>query len=411
MKRYALFHWVIVVLLALSVVSPAAAQPLLAEKEPASDYQTGVTLWRGASGFSEWALSGTQLAGEALQMDITGAVQEQDPYLPGEYYGGSFYNGGSYLVGEAISPVVTPGFAFTEAIASWNAVTPPGTWVETLVRAQLGGRWTKWYNLGIWASDTSTVARHSVSLQGDADGFVAVDTLVLAKSKVPADSLQVKVRLFSTDAAASPSLNSLALTYSTTASKKPASQPGNPALWNTLLDLPLCSQMVYPDGGNVWCSPTSTSMVLGYWGLDSGPCEPRVRAAVEGVYDWRFDGHGNWPFNTAYAASRGLEGYVVRYPSLAELEPWVAAGIPVIMSIAWSKGELTNAQIPSSDGHLLVLVGFDATGNAVVNDPAAASDAGVRVTYLREELESIWLKNSGGTVYLIYPPGWATPDL
>ena len=34
-----------------------------------------------------------------------------------------------------------------------------------------------------------------------------------------------------------------------------------PALWDTLINVPECSQMVYPDGGEVWCSPTSTSMV------------------------------------------------------------------------------------------------------------------------------------------------------
>ena len=38
--------------------------------------------------------------------------------------------------------------------------------------------------------------------------------------------------------------------------------------------------MIYPDGGSVWCSPTSLSMVLSYWDGYTGPREPRVRAAV-----------------------------------------------------------------------------------------------------------------------------------
>jgi hypothetical protein len=59
--------------------------------------------------------------------------------------------------------------------------------------------------------------------------------------------------------------------------------------------------MIYPNGGNVWCSPTSTSMVLAYLDKYTGDCEPRVRAAVDAVFDWVYDGHGNWPFNTAYA--------------------------------------------------------------------------------------------------------------
>ena len=186
---------------------------------------------------------------------------------------------------------------------------------------------------------------------------------------------------------------------------------GNPALWNQKLNVPLCSQMVYPDGGEVWCSPTSTSMVLSFWDGYTGPCEPRVRAAVDGVYDWIYNGHGNWPFNTAYAATFGYEGYVARLTSLETAEKFIAAGVPVIMSIAWKKGELTGADINSTNGHLLVLVGFDAQGNPIINDPASPSDSAVQHTYLRSEFEPLWLQASGGTVYLIYPVGTPVPAI
>jgi len=80
------------------------------------------------------------------------------------------------------------------------------------------------------------------------------------------------------------------------------------------------------------------------------------------------------------------------------------------MSIAWKKGELTGAPIASSSGHLIVLVGFDSTGNPIVNDPAAAANEDVQRTYLRAQLESVWLRYSGGTVYLIFPEGHAQPQ-
>jgi hypothetical protein len=129
------------------------------------------------------------------------------------------------------------------------------------------------------------------------------------------------------------------------------------------------------------------------------------------VYDWIYDGHGNWPFNTAYAATKGYEAYVARFTSLAQAEPFIAKGIPVVMSIAWGKGDITNSTIPSTNGHLLVLVGFDASGDPIINDPAAAADADVQVTYLRSEFEPLWLQSSGGTVYLIYPAGYAAPAI
>jgi hypothetical protein len=63
--------------------------------------------------------------------------------------------------------------------------------------------------------------------------------------------------------------------------------------------------------------------------------------------------------------------------------------------------------MPSSSGYLLVVRGFDVSGNVITNDPAAASDAAVRVVYDRAALERLWLASSGGTVYLIYPQGHA----
>jgi hypothetical protein len=104
-----------------------------------------------------------------------------------------------------------------------------------------------------------------------------------------------------------------------------------------------------------------------------------------------------------------MEAYVARLTSLAQAEEWIAAGVPVVMSYAWAPGELGGAPVRSSKGHLGVLVGFDAQGNPVVNDPAGADDGQVRRTYRRAEFEPLWLGHSGGTAYLAYPPGHAVP--
>ncbi len=377
-------------------------------------YRTAFARWRAADGgFVAWQLAGVRRAADGtFQINQATASPGTDAYPPGGYNGHNFYNGGSFVVGEAISPIMPTSFGFAEAIGSWNASTPAGTWIETQIRAQIGSRWTKWYSLGVWASDTSTVERHFVNQQRDDDGTVAVDTLVLnASKKVSANGYQLKLRLFSAGGSATPTVHNVSVAVSTTPSKPGTLTPGNPSRWNRLLAVPECSQMVYPDGGVVWCSPTSTSMVLAYWQQAGGPCEPRVRAVVDGVYDWLYDGHGNWPFNTAYAATQGMEGYVTRFTSMAQAEEWVAAGVPVVISYAWKKSTLTGAPIASSDGHLAVLVGFDAAGNPIVNDPAAASDAAVQRTYNRAELETLWLQYSGGMVYLIYPAGRVVPSL
>lgn len=394
-------------ILMLTTVSSVSA------KGEGGAYQTGFIRWRAAdNGFSSWALlNGVKLKGGRLEFNAATASPGTDPYAPGTYNGGNYYNGGSFFVGEAISPEITADFNYKEAIASWNAATPPGSWVDIQFRAQYGTRWSKWYVLGIWAADYSTIRRHSVRLQGDSDGFVSVDTFVSSNKKETTSKFQLKLRLFSADGRSVPTIQNVSVAYSTEIPKSASVSAGNPALWNTLLPVPECSQMVYPDGGEVWCSPTSTSMVLGYLNHDTGPCEPRVRAAVGGVYDWIYDGHGNWPFNTAYAGTFGYEGYVARFTSLARAEEYVKAGVPVIMSIAWGKGDLTGSSIDSTNGHLFVLVGFDASGNPIVNDPASPDNESVQRTYLRSELEPLWLQASGGTVYLIYPQGTPVPDL
>ena len=70
---------------------------------------------------------------------------------------------------------------------------------------------------------------------------------------------------------------------------------------------------------------------------------PEVAAAV---YDVVYRGNGNWPFNTAYAGQHGLVGYVSRMSSLAQVERWIEAGVPVVASLAWSPGELAQRRRP-----------------------------------------------------------------
>lgn len=380
--------------------------PTVASAEPQEPvYQTGFDEWLASEGhFSGWQKSGAHLTEDGeLVLDPATAISEADPYADGTYYGGNFYAGRTYWVGEATSPAIAADFDFDELIPSWNAATPLSTWVEVLARVELDGRWTKWYNLGIWASGQETIRRHSVELQGDADADVAVDTLIISAGEATADGYQLKVRLFSVDGEATPRVRYLSAAYSTTPPENSEPSTGTPAYWDTLLAVPECSQMLYPNGGSGWCSPTSVSMVVSYWKNDGGPCEPGVRAAAAGTYDWVYDGTGNWPFNTAYAATLKLHGSVRRFSSIEEIEAWVARGVPVVIGFAWGEGELTGAALPSSAGHLAVVVGFDSQGNPIVNDPAADTNEGVQRTYLRSELESLWLEEKGGTVYLIKP--------
>jgi hypothetical protein len=407
------FGAVVVLALVAALMSVGAAAG-----QKGTGYQTGFDRWRAADGaFAGWSHHGTVLSGGAITLDPSAADTETDTFAVGVYNGGNYYTGGSYKVGTITGPNVMTA-PFREAIASWNADTPTGTWIEARMQIHINGGWhEKEYILGIWAADYSTINRHSVQAQGDGTAFVAVDTLVLYKKMPDADGYRLKFRLFqAVGSTAVPTIRNISVSYSGNAPDNAgALQPGSAVNWNTLLAVPECSQDEYPgEGGEVWCSPTSTSMVLGMWGDGQGAvCTVRVHDAVAGVFDWIYDGHGNWPFNTAYAATRTttsgpLEGYVVRFTSMAQLETWVKAGVPVVISYAWKKSQLDGVSIGSSDGHLAVVVGFDVNGNPVVNDPAEPlGDAAVQRTYNRAQLETLWLEKSGGTAYLMYPVGHA----
>jgi Peptidase_C39 like family len=293
------------------------------------------------------------------------------------------------------------------------------------------GHWAKWYILGRWASSDSDFHRTSVGGQGDADGYVAIDTF-FAKDH-PAVAYRLRVTLYRRlGSNASPTLSRLSAIASNLTNQK-MNFP-SPSTMTTARDLgvPKYSQEIhhgefpqYDNGGEAWCSPTSTSMVVSYWsavtGTDYGPtdaemswvpyADPWVDFTARAVYDYHYNGAGNWPFNAAYAASRGLVADVTQLHNLREAEPFIRDRIPLVASVAWNSNKLDGA-IKSTNGHLLVIEGFTADGSQViVNDPASDTNAQVKHFYDREQFERAWIPASGGIVYVIRPVGWTTPSL
>jgi hypothetical protein len=368
-------------------------------------------LWRISAetqDFERLSREGTTLASDgALELDAS-AQTRSEPFPSGKEGGPPPVP--SYRVGSAVlaeQPVPT---GFDSAVPSLEALTPPGTWVRMTLAARVEGTWTKDYDFGVWATDKNTVSRRSVNGQEDAQGNVYTDTLVLKKR---ADAVRVTVWLYSSQSGATPRLRALALALSDGAR---TAMDGNSdhLAWGTVLEVPGRSQMIYPDGGPVWCSPTSTTMLLGYWAQKLGRPElaEAVPTAAANVYDEAYQGTGNWTFNVAYAVARGdgaLHGMVARLDSFSQLERLIAAGIPVSISIAYKEGELTGGGARKTDGHLIVVKGFSPQGDVVVNDPAFPSDDKVEATYKRDELWRAW-RHSGGAVYLLWPTGTPLPE-
>ena len=370
--------------------------------------------------------SGSNLACAASDIDggaasynaAVGLCAGVDPMAAGSYDSGlNYYNGGSFYYGTLVSPVHTTQQAITTLVASWNASTPADTWMEVHVRVLESGSWTHWYDLPTWATDFSTIHRHSVDGQSDTTGSVQTDTFVARNS---ATAYQLAITLFTTTPGVSPTLTSVDAIASYDSTSFPTIAPDS-TVWGTNLNVPQRSQMLpqyqglgYGGGGEVWCSPTSTSMVMAYWSnvLNQANLNQTVPDAAQGTYDFTYQGTGNWPFNTAYATEfGGLHAFVTRMYSLSQVEQWIKAGVPIVISIAFKKNQLPGAPISSSPGHLIVVRGFAPNGDVITNDPAAATDDQVQITYNRADLQNVWLSGSNGTVYVIYPNGWTIPTV
>jgi hypothetical protein len=281
--------------------------------------------------------------------------------------------------------------------------------VRLTLAARVEGQWTKDYDFGVWAFDQGTVVRHSRDRQEDEQGRVFTDTLSLKKK---ADALRMTVWLFSSKPGVSPRVRALTAAMTDTA-RMPQEDPSDKSAWGKVLDVPGRSQMLYPPEGGAWCSPTSTSMILAYWAKQLGREDlvVPVPVAAAHTYDKVYQGTGNWPFNTAYAAALGdgaLHGMVVRFDSFSQVERLIAQGIPVSISIAFKKDKLTGAPMSSSDGHLIVVKGFSPEGDVICNDPAFPSDETVHVTYKRQELLDAW-NHSRRSAYVLWPSGTALP--
>ncbi len=317
-----------------------------------------------------------------------------------------------------VSPAVTPGHPFTSLVPSWNATTPGDSWLEVEVRASSDGvRWTRWFTLGRWATSADAVAPTSVPGQACAEGVVDTDEL-RARDGVTWSTYQLRLVLHRGPGSdAIPTVTLVAAVVAHPGEHRARAGATTRGGRGVELAVPAYSQQLRRDGhpgGESWCSPTSTSMVLAFWGR--GPSEgelagigpdvpdPAVVHAARRVRDHGF-GTGNWSFNTAYAAGYGVEAFVTRLRAMDEAELFVGAGIPLIASVSFRSEELDGAGY-DTHGHLLTVVGFDATGDVVCNDPAShrlPSNDEVRVVYDRKQLEKAWLDGSDGLVYVIRP--------
>jgi hypothetical protein len=391
---------------------------------------TSYTDWRGGSAKGTCAVAGDR---PGLRIDRpAGTVDYIDPHTG---------RTSAWEYATWTSPVHVLTVPSTEVIASWNAGTPAGTWILVELKGTYSdGVDTPWYVMGRWAAGDQDIRRTSVDDQTDSRSTVWTDTFAIddAASGLRLVSYRLRLTLYRAPGGGrTPTVWRLGAMGSDVPDRftVPASTPGT----SGELSVPRYSQEIhkgqypeYDNGGEAWCSPTSSQMIVEYWGhrptaedlawVDPSYADPQVCHAARYTYDYQYAGCGNWPFNSAYAATyKDLQGVVTRLGSLTDLETLIAAGIPAITSQSFLAAELTGAGYGTA-GHLMAVVGFTADGDVIANDPASPSNDAVRRVYRRREFENIWLRTkrynaagnvasgSGGVCYLYFPARPTAPQ-
>lgn len=345
--------------------------------------------------------AGFRLSGARWDNSASGIVCQRD--------GAGCMVGGSAPYGMLESPDIETGFPANQMVLSWNADTPVGSYLKVYIQVRSGGFWSRRFAYAIWNRDNRPVQR--MTIKGQSDDIAAMETDILI-SKVPVDAFRVSIELCSLDGKTYPTLRLLTAHCIDTKAADPPLR-ARKSVWGTDLPIPERSQLTIPQG-NRFCSATSTSMVLEYWGkkLNRPELNVPLRTAVDGIYDYEMGGTGNWPFNTAYAAEfGGLRAYVTRFANMSQIEDWIAKGVPVIVSMDYNI--LMHSKEARRMGHLMVFRGFTDKGDCIINDPYTRLNEGERARRIfdRKDFEASWLKEKGsrGTVYLIFPSGWAIP--
>lgn len=332
-----------------------------------------------------------------------------DDFAPGQFEDVVYNidNGGIELMrnelgvlpaGQYTSRELSTDFLIREVVPSWNIYCPVGCGSMVELRVSRDRQsWSPWLYLGRWGS----YPRPKNRLTKDSSGEVKADYFV---SDAGTSYVQFRVHLLSGKADRSPLLSLFALAMSdqrgdrnlrlrtTPQEKHPVS------LWNRQLQVPYRSQGAEDSSiSSEICSPTSVSMMMAYWGIDVPTAD-----VAHIAYDPDYKLYGMWWRGVQSAAQFGLSGWVQYFRNWEEVHAWIGKGQPVVACISFTTGKLKGSMTPDSEGHVLIIVGFDDKGNPICNDPAGSSEKDGIVAYEKDEFAAAWF-DKGGVGYIIAP--------
>lgn len=270
---------------------------------------------------------------------------------------------------------------FCQMILSWNGTRPRGHFTfSSQVRDAKTKKWHSWHKMSQWGTN---VQRSFFSEDATTNHHVRLE---IPQHK-PADALRIKVT--ADDGALLSDLHALFVCVSDFTKFEPEHSSSLATLASVEINnIPQFSQMELDHPKKeVLCSPTSCSMVTSY--LMDKFIDPVLFA--NNCYDTGLCAYGSWPYNVAHAyecCDETIHFAVTRLNSFKELHKQLMQKIPVIVSV---RGHLAGAPQEYKQGHLLVVIGWDAAQQKVIcHDPAFVSKEQTRVAYAAKSFLQAW---------------------
>lgn len=275
--------------------------------------------------------------------------------------------------------------SYTQLIFSWNAVRPTKGYFSFYVSARdaSSGKWGSWHRMADWGANVQR------SYLSKPDQFSHFDFVRLEiDSQGLSDAFRIKIA--ANDGASFALIKSMAVSVSNMNDFKAESINHDILKLSSVhvRNVPMIAQFAleHPRNDSI-CSPTSCSMLTGF--LLREPVDPIVFAAK--AYDEGLGVFGSWPFNMAHAfevCDGAYRFYTARLNSFARIHHRLKAGIPVVVSV---RGPLEGAELPYRNGHLLVIVGYDAKKREVIaHDPAFKTDRETERRYPLKSFLQAW---------------------
>lgn len=302
--------------------------------------------------------------------------------------------------GHLISPLVKTDFDFDEILLSWNCGIDKSGGLFFVISVSPDSE--NWYDFNYqqWGNnrfDTPEFSSLPTSIEDI--GWLDKDIIRLYQ---PMRFYRFSLTCFN-DSLKQFSLDRVVVCYSNTNTNMRqyyVNKPPEKQIEKVVLAVPYKSQHASPDSisGSI-CSPTSVAMVLNYYNHNFSQLE-----VAELAYDSINDIYGNWSYNTQAAYCLGMKKtWVGRHSSFNELVPELLDGRPVVISIAVRDyQQLSGAPYSKTEGHLIVVRGFNGENRVWVDDPAGHDVSDGVIAYDIDELTEVWTGHQG-VAYHIWP--------